>query len=716
MHRRLLVASLLFVTVACSRDTESRSRGATPVILISVDTLRSDRLPAYGYKGVQTPNLDAFRRDAILYERAWSHCPLTVPSHATVFTGQLPAETGLRDNTGYELAANAPTLAELFTRNGYATGAATSAYVLRKGNGLERGFSFYDGDVGATRGGVSIGAIQRDGAETIAAAQQWLASNRTRPVFFFLHLYEPHAPYDPPEPYRSTYKHPYDGEIARTDELIGRFLGFLKESGLYDDALIVFFSDHGEGLNDHGEEEHGIFLYREALQVPLLVKLPGAKHAGRSVAAPVQLSDIFPTVLAEAGIRHETRSASNARSLLDVLDDDAPPRKIYSETYFPRFHFGWSDLHSLVDGNHHFIHAPQQELYDLAADYAETNNVLTERRRVVAAMRESIAPLIREAAAPKPIAPEEAAKLAALGYIGSAADTSGPLPDPKTKTATFRQIREAFKLFRAGKFEEALAVYQPLLRENPRMLDLWEISARALARLGRTDEAIAAAQEALKLSPQATHVALLIANLSLERGRLDDAARHAELAVNAHGAEAHEILARVALAKGDTAAAERESQLALKAEGESVHAAMILARIEKEKGNYGAALAPLDRAAPALRQKQTAVPGFHFLRGDLLARLQRTREAEAALLEEIRLFPEEPQAYKNLILLYVTEDRIEDAMRVIYRLEQASPTPPSYVAISETLRVIGDDRGARFWATRGLRRFPRDRELRRLAG
>jgi choline-sulfatase len=709
----LFVLLLLFLA-ACHRDTLPRPSATTPIILISIDTLRSDHLPAYGYKDVATPAIDAFRRDSILYKRAYAHCPLTVPSHATVMTGRLPAETGLRDNTGYKLSRGNVTLAELLSKRGYATAAAVSAFVLRKGSGIEHGFALYDDVVDGERSNVSLAAIQRDGAKTVAAADTWLTANSGKPVFFFLHLYEPHTPYEAPEPYRSRYS-AYDAEIARVDEVVGRFLHQVKNLGFYDDALIILFSDHGEGLNDHGEDEHGIFLYREALQVPLLVKLPRSAHAGREVGEPVQLSDIFPTVLAQTATSHELRSASGARSLLDPLSAKKAARRIYSETYFPRFHFGWSDLHSVIDDEHHLIQAPQSELYEIS-DLAETRNVLNEKRRVYAALRSAMEPLIRTADAPRPIDAEEAAKLAALGYLGSAVPAEGPLPDPKTKTQTFREIRKAFNLFRAGQYEEALAVYQRLLRENPRMLDLWDVSARALVRLGRPEEAIAAAREALKLSPQTTHLALLVANLSLEQGRIEDAKQHAELALQQHKVEAHEILARVALARDDIDGAEREARAALGEGRDNARALMTLARVEKHKENYTASLAQLDAAAKAAQRKDASLSGLHFLRGDVLARLGRAEEAEQAFREEIRLFPEDAQAYKNLILLYVTQGRVDTATRLIHDFEKASPTPPSYAAISDTLRVVGDERGAKFWARRGLRRFPNDKTLRRLAG
>ncbi len=291
-----LLLALLFLSCKGSRSVPPPSADV-PIFIISIDTLRSDRLPIYGHKGVQTPNIDALRADGILYEHAYAHTPLTLPSHTSMFTGLLPADHGVRDNIGYSLRDGVPTIAELLKARGYATGAAVSSFVLRTETGVARGFDFYEDDVEAMAGKARfISNIQRAGGATVGVASEWIAKQQ-KPVFFFLHLYDPHTPYEAPEPFRSQYANRYDGEIAYSDHVVGEFLQSLKNAGLYDKSMIVLMSDHGEGLNDHGEEEHGMFLYREAIQVPLVVKLPEQALAGKSVAAAAQLIDIVPTIL-----------------------------------------------------------------------------------------------------------------------------------------------------------------------------------------------------------------------------------------------------------------------------------------------------------------------------------------------------------------------------------------------------------------------------------
>jgi arylsulfatase A-like enzyme len=266
----MLAAVLLLCAGACGRGEKEVYPGA-PVVLVSIDTLRSDRLPAYGYTGVETPAIDAFRRDAILFERAYSHYPLTLPSHASILTGLLPGEHGVRDNVGYRLASDElPYLPRELKAAGYATGAAVSAFVLQGALGLAESFDLYEDDIEGKRD-TPLGGLQRPGRETLEAALPWLERVAGGPFFFFLHLYEPHSPYRPSEPHASRWRDPYDGEVAEADAIVGRLFAELTRRGLYDRAIIVLLSDHGEGLGDHGEEEHGIFLYREALAVPLLL-------------------------------------------------------------------------------------------------------------------------------------------------------------------------------------------------------------------------------------------------------------------------------------------------------------------------------------------------------------------------------------------------------------------------------------------------------------
>jgi arylsulfatase A-like enzyme/Flp pilus assembly protein TadD len=713
---RAAASLLLLSIVACKGDgTLPPPAAGTPVFLISIDTLRSDHLPVYGYKKVETPNIDAFRADAVLYAHAYSHYPLTLPSHASILTGLLPADHGLRDNTGYQLRPDVKTIGQIMGEHGYATGAAVSAFILRHETGIDRGFQFFDDSVAPlSASNRQMSTIQRDGADTEQVAADWIGK-QTRPVFFLLHLYEPHLPYSAPEPYRSRYAEPYDGEIARADEIVGTFLKFLKERGLYDKSLIILFSDHGEGLNEHGEDEHGMTLYREAIQVPLLMKLPGSKFKGATIDTPVQSIDIVPTVL--------ERTATKApplpgRSLATLVTEKSPARRnIYSETYYPRFHYGWADQHSLIDGEHHYIQSTRPELFNVAKDPAELKNVLDEDRRTQFAMKRAIEPLIREAAAPGPVDREEVAKLAALGYLGSSAPTKPGeiLPDPKDHLEDVRKVNSAFALYHERRYADSLAVLEPLLVTNPRILDLWDLKSKALARLGRTAEAVDASKQGLRLSPNATHMAIDVATLQIQLGNFDDAEKHAELAAKGNPAEAHDLLARIWIEKKDLARAEAEARKSMAEDHERVAPLITLGRVQREQGKLDAALATLNEAVNRKKERQD-IPTLFFLRGDVLARLGRAEEAERDFRKEIELFPEDPTPYKNLVLLLVAEERLPEATQLIRKLIADSPIPESYHAVCEVLGLIGDARGVKYFARQGLARYPYDRELRRLAG
>jgi choline-sulfatase len=705
---------VLAICASCRRSVGSPS-SSTPVILISIDTLRSDHLPAYGYKGITTPNIDALRADSILYEKAYSHVPLTLPSHTSILTGMLPADHGVRDNVGYRLADSIPTVQELLKKNGYATGAAVSAFVLRRETRLSRGFDFYDDEVKAMAGENLIGRVQRDGRETWKTAQKWIDAQGSKPFFFFLHLYDPHTPYTPPEPYFGMYANHYDGEIAYVDSVIGSVVADLKEKGLYDKALIIVLSDHGEGLSEHGEEEHGLLLYREDLQVPLMVKLPGQRKAGASVKTPVQLVDVFPTILERTATPPPSTGHRIGQSLLSFLDG-GPVRSIYAESYYPRFHFGWSDLHSLIDGDNHYIRSPQPELFDLAADPGEKKNILQDNRRAYIKLRDAIEPFVKGATAPVNIDPEEAAKLAALGYVGSTVDTSNGavLADPKSMMGAFHDIRVAYTLYRDGKEPEALALTNQLLAGNPQITDLWDLKSKILFKMGREHDSIEAAKDGLRHVPTAIALLYDVANLALKMGDLDTAQQHAEIAAKIEPGEAHDILSRIWMRRNDVKKAEAEAKLAVETAHDPTDPLIMLGGIERARGNLPAALAYYQRALASSAKSAKPAPGVHAVIGDVLARLNRNEEAEREFRLEIAQNPSSPDAYASLVMLLAVEHRLDEATKLIFDVIKAAPQPHTYTVVAETLTAIGDDRGALFWAFQGQQKFPGDSELKQL--
>lgn len=710
----ILAAAASWLVVSSTTSSAGKPSRTTPVVLISIDTLRSDHLPAYGYDGVATPNIDALRADSILYERAYSQIPLTLPSHASILTGMLPGDHGVRDNVGFHLDSKIPTVQELLRKNGYATGAAVSAFVLRHETGIGHGFDFFEDDVQPLDGQTVIGRVQREGHETWVASRKWLDAHLDQPFFFFLHLYDPHTPYTPPEPYFSRYGNHYDGEIAYSDSVVGEVIADLKQHGVYDKALIILLSDHGEGLNQHGEEEHGVFLYREALQVPLFVKLPGSRKAGKTVRTPVELVDVFPTILERTATQRPTSGHRSGESLLDFLEG-GPNRRIYAETYYPKFHFGWSDLHSLIDGNDHFIRAPKPELYDLASDPDERNNTLESNRRAYLKARSAIEPFVQQASAPLHIDPEEEAKLAALGYVGSTVVTKEgeQLRDPKDMLGAFHDIRVAYTEYRNGNEEKALTLTGRLLESNGQITDLWDLKSKILWKMGKQRESLEAAKDGLRHVPGAISLLYDVANLAFATGDLETARQHAEIAEKIEPGEAHQILARIALRQGQTDKAVEEAKAAVQTAHDPTSMLMMLATIEKAKGNIEAALNYIDRAAGQVSHKKPPkLEGLHLSRGDVLARLGRADEAERELRAEITDYPNSSAAYASLIMLLATRRRLDEATKIVFEAVKANPEPHTYAVLADTLAAIGDTKGAMFWIDQGLRHYPADVELR----
>ena len=292
----LIVVTVAVVLAAAGgwRYARASAPVSGPIIVISIDTLRADHLPAYGYKKVKTPVIDALAADGVLFERAYSHAPQTLPAHTALLSGRLPFETGVRDNVGFTVKPGERLLPQMLRDRGFATGGVVSAYVLRKETGIAQGFDFFDGDMPSSPREMSIGIaqVQRDGTISEAIAEKWLDTVGTSRAFLFLHLYEPHKPYTPPQ--RFAEYAPYDGEIAYVDEIVGAFIKYLKSHQLYDRSTIILLSDHGEGLGDHGELEHGLFVYEEAVHVPLIIKQEGNAGAGRRVADLAQHIDLVP--------------------------------------------------------------------------------------------------------------------------------------------------------------------------------------------------------------------------------------------------------------------------------------------------------------------------------------------------------------------------------------------------------------------------------------
>ena len=704
-----LLLVLLTLAAGCGRGTSRPPEfPGAPVVLISIDTLRADRLPAYGYSKVETPHIDALRRDSILFENAYSQVPLTLPSHLSMLTGLLPAEHGVRTNLGYHFDGAAhPTLARILRRHGYATGAAVSSYVLRGATGIDDSWDFFDDSVGGdVEWTPDLSLLQRPGGVTARRALAWVESVRSKPFFLFLHLFEPHLPYEPPEPFRRRYGATYDAEIAASDAVVGDLLGALKRDRLYDRAIVLLVSDHGEGLGDHGEQEHGILLHREVLHVPLLLKLPGSRDGGTRVGEPAGLTDIVPTI---TSLLKVGSGAGKGVSLLDRGRGQAAAAGIYSETYYPRIHFGWSPLRSLVNARHHYIDGPKPELYDVVGDPRET--IILADVDVARSMKRQLQGYPSDFVSPGRVDPEVAERLKALGYVSATVPTSddGALPNPRDRIQVHERLKAASRLAAEGKSGEALTDLRRLVAEEPGSFEARRDLAGTLARTGRYREAAAAYEEAIRLSPRlAGSVALPLGLVELELGKLAQAEARAQAALPEDPGRAHQLLARVALARGDLAAAEAQARLAMADAVVESEGAMLLAQVHVQRSELPQALAVVDKArASVIEQGRTPPAGLGPLRADVLARLGRFTEAEAELREGIRSFPRRAQTYATLAVVIALQGRSRgEVHQTLESMLKASPGQETVLLGARTLDFLGDKDTARAWRRKAASTAP----------
>ena len=665
-----LLAALAGVAIWAWRDRRATPVAGGPIILISIDTLRADRLPVYGYTAIKTPAIDRFAADSVLFEHAWSHSPQTLPAHTSILTGRLPFEHGVRDNIGFTVKDGEPMLQQKLRDRGYATGGFVSSYVLRKQIGISQGFDVYDDQMPPAPADRSLGQMQRNGAETLAAAERWLDTLTTPKFFLFFHIYEPHTPYTPS----------YDADVEAADRIVGRLLDGLRSRGLYDDATIVLLADHGEGLGDHGEEEHGTFLYSATTHVPLIVKAPGGAGAGRRVATAVQHLDVAPTLLTAAGAApdgYRGRALQPAIAGTGALADAS----IYSEAMSPRYHFGWSELYALTDERYRYIRAPRDELFDLSQDPGEMTSIASDRPQVRTAMRGALEALIANApvTAPTDVSSEDRQKLAALGYVGTQTRTpmataGDSLADPKDKIGVLQQYRRATRLAGEGRAVEATDAYRALLRDDPEMTDVWLQLATIYEKRGMFQGALDAYKEIIARNPQDPAALTGAAGALVQLGRLDEARAHAELAVAVAPVHAHELLARLAVQRGDADAARRHARLAADADPGLPMPAFVEGLIRHSRGEYAAAVPYLQEVAAALAQRTGQITDAQFLLGDALARTERYPEAERALKAELAVTPAHVRARVGLAMLYASTGRGREAEAAIEELLRRAPT------------------------------------------
>ena len=664
-------------------------RGALNLVVITLDTTRADRLGAYGYPHAGTPNLDALGQEGVVFEHASTAAPLTLPAHSTLFTGRFPPEHGVRDNGGYFLNESEQTLAELLKARGYATGGFIAAYVLDSKWGIAQGFDTYFDDFDLSKYQVmSMGAIQRPGNEVVDHALPWIDQHRASPFFAWVHLYDAHTPYNPPEPFKGQHPgDPYQGEISFADAQVGRVVQLLRDRNLLDRTVIVVMGDHGESLHDHGEAAHGFFVYESTMHVPLIMRVPYSAMQHRRIGDPVRSVDVMPTVLDLLGVPIPANAIVDGQSVASLMAGTRAEMGLeaYAEAVYPLHHFGWSDLRALRQGRYKLIAAPRPELYDLQDDPTEQKNIFSDRKalgdRMLVRLSEMEAHFKASAPAKSEaveVDPDAKARLAALGYVGSFVASVGDdasragLADPKDKVHLFNKINQAREAARdENEIAAAMGLLDEVLKEDPKVIDAWFTLGMMSARRGRDEDAIGYYKHALALKADDEEAVINMAHAYRKLGRDDDALvgfrRFLEL--DPKNAQVHYEIAQIMIDRGDFAVASDELHKALTVEPKMAAARNALGVVALNQGN-------LPFAETEIRQALEMKPDVRLAHFNLALLAEKRKDpatAQAEYLRELELHPNNFKAAFNLGKLYEAERRPAEQEAAYRKAIDANP-------------------------------------------
>ncbi len=596
---QILVGVALLGTTAGAQTPTPRN-SSPDVYLITIDTLRADHVGCYGYKQVETPALDALAADGVRFTEAFTHSPITNTSHITILTGLLPSVHGVTD-FGVPLSPQHVTAAELLKKHGYQTAAFIGAVILDSNTlapGLDRGFDFYDNFPAKTDTKERWDRVERRGMEVVSHAEAWFDKHRAGAHFVWVHLFDPHDPYEPPPPFLEKYKgHLYDGEIAYADSAVARWIAFLKKAGVYDNAIIVVSGDHGEGLGEHGEETHGLFLYDSTLHVPLLVKTAGAAHRGAVIDAQVRTTDILPTILSATGVA--APAELNGESLLPLInqakEESAPSnRALFGETDYP-LRWGWAPVRALRAANTKLIEAPRPELYDLQADPKELKNLYAPDNSKVQSMQVEMAKwkakLPPNTSKPAETLPDPKDKIEVQNLLHNAMlasddNRSGDARqflekalqlDPSSPT-TLRQLGELE--LSAGDFAKAAAHLKRACELRPDDSTAAFEAGEAMEKAGDWPGARDALESSLKLAPSQMPARLLLGHVYLQLKDAKNAADQYEAAllVDSNISEGRLGLAEAQIQQSDFAGALPDLEAFAKSDPRNAAVLRLLAR------------------------------------------------------------------------------------------------------------------------------------------
>jgi arylsulfatase A-like enzyme/Tfp pilus assembly protein PilF len=715
---RIVVPAMLVGVGAWYAVWNARRDRRPNVLLITIDTLRADHLGSYGYAAAQTPTLDALAARGIRFERATTVAPLTLPAHSSLMTGTFPAYHTVRDNGGYYLGDDQVTLATVLRSRGYRTGGFISAFVLDGRWGIGQGFDrYYDNfDLSKYRLDVGLDAVQRPASEVVSKAIEWLDQDSSRPFLAWVHMYEPHAPYDAPESFRSRFPPTmigaYDAEVATADAQVGRLIEHLRASGRLDNTIVVALGDHGESLGEHDEEQHGFFVYDVTTRIPLIIA--GAGLGPRVVRDQVRIVDVMPTILDMLHVAPP--KPVQGQSLLPLTRGARLDLIAVSETWYPRHHYGWSELTSIRDERYHFIAAPRRELYDTQTDPAETHNIAEANpARADAqerALREFLArtsSTARKDATPRPVDPDVEARLRALGYVGSSISPAvlkeRPRGDPKDKIALYNLMKQAALDSVDGRLDEGIAKVRRALAADPDIVEAYLMLGNMNTKAKRDKEALAAFQKALSLDADNQSAAFSLALAYKASGQTDAAEAGFErvLALNPRDSKARFQLTDIWMQRGEFARAEEALK---KAVADNVERPGFLTKL----GECYIELERYDLAEQNLRaalEEKSDEPMVHYDLGLIHEARGEPEKAIAEYQAEIARNAKTYRAQFNLAKLLNAAGRTADAARHFELAVDANPEFGSgYLYLAKARLDLGDLGGAETAAIKGMRLKP----------
>lgn len=655
------------------------------VILVTLDTTRADRIGCYGYKTALTPALDSIAANGVLFEKAYTPVPLTLPSHATMLTGLYPPEHGLHVNGMGHLASEIPALAEILQQRNYSTGAFLSAFVLNSKFGLNRGFQTYDDDLSKTTQADSFLHRRRDGRSVMDAALSWLQERTSQPFFCWIHLYDAHGEYDARESVFGDrfVREPYDAGIATQDLQVARLTEFLKKRGLAKQTLVIIVGDHGEGLMEHGEQEHGMLLYESAVRVPLIISGPPFVKAGRRVPSPVSLVDLMPTVL-ECLAVGKTFSLSGRSLKSSIQGAELQPRPCYLETDAP-FEYHWAPLRALITSRHKFIQTTHKELYDLIDDPGETHNLIasgdSERQDLENTLDEMLASFEPRSAGSLHLSAKEKQILASLGYTSQKAavidaDSPQTLPDVKEMLPIYNMNFEAQRLLANRQTTAAIEKLNLILERAPHYDNARVLLGDVLMSQKKFSEAVQEYETVLKNNPEQPKAHAHLAGALAAQQRLPEAASHYRraLEIDSEGTTWHLHLAQILCGLRNFEAAVAEYREAIRCDPGYIRAHLELGNLLMELGRYGEAIRHFETALTL----HPDLPIAHLNLAMVLSRAKRNREALAHAQKAVELAPENFEARLNLGMLFLIENRVQegvDQLTESLRLRPDDPRP-----------------------------------------